>query len=118
MTDAAGVAAGGAGAQDGLALDEHDAGHAAFGEMPGNACPHAPASDDDDVRGGSHAAPIIAAAALAPRLHLVGGVVFRLAPEGREYGEAPAHARRTPDAAPTPAGVGLPTPCRMGDAIR
>ena len=50
MADTAGVAARLAGAEQGLALHEHDVGDAASGEMKGDARAHASAAYDHDIR--------------------------------------------------------------------
>ena len=49
VAHAAGVATGRSGAEQLLALDEHDVGDAAAREVVGHACAHAAAADDDDI---------------------------------------------------------------------
>src|SRR5206468_12564103 len=55
VADAARVAPGGSRAQQRLALEDDDVGHAAAREMVGDAGAHAPAADDDDFSRALHA---------------------------------------------------------------
>ena len=61
MPDAAGVPPGRSGPEQRVALDEHDVGDAAPGEMIRHARPHAPAADDHDIRGPLHGCTLLVA---------------------------------------------------------